>query len=233
MPSLKPDAIFFDYGNTLAADSDDRFGDIRSYAESAGLPELTRESFDRGWTAAEQFAAGYREAQGARRWKSDRFWYRFCRAFLEAAYGPDTGQLAEQMHRTQFFTNTLYPDTASTLQELRTRGYRLGVISNWDAPTLKDNFRRFGIDGFFDHILPSWEAEANKPHPEIFMTALRALDVTPERAVHVGDSFHCDVMGAFDMGITPVWVNPEGLPRPEPVPVREVKNLSDLLIIIA
>ena len=229
--NLHPEVIFFDYGNTLCADSDDRFGDIRRYLAGHGI-DLGAKAFAVGWDAAEAYAGSYRVVHGRRTRKRDRFWYHFCRAFLVSAIGDEAGELAEEMHATQFFTNTIYPDTISTLTELRARGYRLGVISNWDAPTLAAQFDRFGMAPFFEHILPSFEAEADKPDPHIFHTAMAALDAAPERAIHVGDSWGCDVEGARAVGITPVWVNEEGAPAPDGSDVLEIRTRADLLEIV-
>ena len=229
---LHPDVIFFDYGNTLASDSTERYSDIARYLVQHGL-SLDHESFERGWAAAERYAAEYRRNNGRRTWLKDRVWFTFCRTFLEHAFDETAGGLAEEMHAVQFFTNQLYPDTLSTLRELRLRGYRLGVISNWEAPTLHSQFDRFGMTGYFELILPSREAEASKPDPHIFRAALGAMNVGPDRAIHVGDSYDCDVIGARGVGITPVSLNREGSAAPDGEPVLQILALSDILDVVA
>lgn len=224
--------IFFDYGDTLVSDSPDRYRDVARYLAARGFA-LDREQFERGWSAAEAYAADYRRKNGHRTWLRDRFWFTFCRTFLENAFGRAAGELAEEMHAVQFFTNERYPDTLPTLQELCCRKYRLGVISNWEAPTLHSQFERFGMTRYFEHILPSREAEAGKPDPHIFEVALTRLDVKPERAVHVGDSFGCDVLGARGVGITSVWLNPLNTPAPDGIPVLQIRALSDILDLVA
>ena len=229
---VHPEVIFFDYGHTLAADTSDRYGDIRRYLAGKGI-ELEKDDFEKAWAAAEQFATEYRQQHGRRKWIRDRFWFQTCKTFLNALTGEDSAALAEEMHAVQFFTNTLYPDTIDTLRTLRERGYRLGVISNWDAPTLHSQFDRFGMTPYFDHILASWQAEADKPHPQIFATAMDALKVSPEKAIHIGDSWECDVMGAREVGITPVWVNESGAPVPDGSDVLQIRERRDLLEIVA
>lgn len=231
MPKLHPDVVFFDYGNTLASDSADRYRDIGRYLVEKGLT-LEGEQFTRGWDAAEAYAAEYRRTNGDRTWLKDRFWFNFCRIFLENAFDKEAGTLAEEMHAVQFFTNERYPDTLVTLDELRRRGYRLGVISNWEAPTLHGQFERFDMARHFQYILPSRDAEASKPHPHIFRTAMHALAVRPERAIHVGDSFHCDVLGARRVGITPIWVNPADAETPDGSAVLQIATLGDILEIV-
>jgi len=48
---------------------------------------------------------------------------------------------------------------------------------------------------------------AAKPHREIFLRGLAAVDASPERAVHVGDDYWADVVGAREIGIRPVLVD--------------------------
>ena len=61
---------------------------------------------------------------------------------------------------------------------------------------------------------------------------MAALNVAPECAVHVGDSWGCDVEGARSVGITPVWVNEEGAPTPDGSDVLEIRVRADLLEIV-
>ena len=228
---LCPDAIFFDYGDTLVQDTTDRYGDIRRYLLGRGI-DLGRAGYERGWAAAEAYAGAYRAAHGDRTRKEDRFWYTFCRTFLAGAVGPQAEPLAEDMHAVQFFTNEVYPDTISTLEELRRRGYRLGIISNWEAPTLPHLCDRFGLSPFFDLILPSCEAEASKPNPHIFHVALAALAVAPDHAIHIGDSFGSDIVGARRVGITPVWLSPDDARAPDSEPLLRIHTRRDVLDLV-
>lgn len=228
---LRPEAIFFDYGHTLVADSEHSFRDIAKFLSDRGI-EIDRETYDRGWKAAHVFSDDYKAQNGERKWLRDRYWYTFLREFLIHALGEDPGELADEMYATQFYENTIYPDTIDVLRELRKRGYKLGVISNWEAPTLYGQFDHFGMTQFFTHILPSREAEASKPHPHIFRVALHALGVEPENAIHVGDSYEADVIGARDMGITPVWINRFGTETPDGKQVLQIRTRTDLLDLV-
>ncbi len=231
MQTIRPNVIFFDYGNTLASDSDDRFSDVQQYLSERGIA-IDRTGFDRAWEAAEAYAGEYRMRNGFRHWKKDRFWYNFCRALLLPIIGDGAPELAEEMHATQFFTNEIYDDTIPVLAELHRRGYRLGVISNWEAPTLHSQFDRFGMTPYFDHILPSYEAEASKPDPVVFEVALEAMSVEPTDAIHVGDSWGCDIVGARGVGMQPVWINEDGIDIPDASMAIEIATRSDLLSVV-
>ena len=67
-----------------------------------------------------------------------------------------------------------------------------------------------------DAVIVSERAGVSKPDPRIFAIALEELDVRPEEAVMVGDSWKADIAGARAAGLRPVWFNPRRLPPPEP-----------------
>ena len=77
------------------------------------------------------------------------------------------------------------PGAVETLERLAART-RLAVVANWDS-SLHEHLDRLGLDRYFDAVVTSAEAGAAKPDPAIFLTALRRLDVEPDRALHVGD----------------------------------------------
>ena len=87
------------------------------------------------------------------------------------------------------------PGTRPMLAELKRRGLKLAVISNWDQrlPLLLE---RLDLADPFDTFAISAIVGVEKPHPRIFETALAALGVAAGEALHVGDSRLDDVEGA-------------------------------------
>jgi len=100
----------------------------------------------------------------------------------------------------------LYDDVITTLDELKTRGYRLGVISNWSW-NLRDRLRQVSLHDYFEVIIASAYAGCNKPHPAIFQQALQQMEAPAERSVHVGDVYEADVVGAQKVGMTAVLLD--------------------------
>ncbi|MCC7408013.1 MAG: HAD family hydrolase [Phycisphaeraceae bacterium] len=82
----------------------------------------------------------------------------------------------------------------------------------------------------FKRVVTSQCCRSYKPRPEVFRRALDILGVRPEEALHVGDSWRSDVLGAHACGIPVAWINRRGGPRPDDqVPVAyEVANLAEL-----
>lgn len=93
----------------------------------------------------------------------------------------------------------LFPETREVLTQLR-HFYRLGVISNFDG-RLRPILANLGLSDFFDPIIISSEAGADKPDPWIFQRALALTGVAPGEALHVGDEPGSDWQGAEAAGI--------------------------------
>jgi putative hydrolase of the HAD superfamily len=102
-----------------------------------------------------------------------------------------------------------YPDAPAALRGLRARGCRLVVVSNWDV-SLGGVLEATGIAGLLDGALSSAAVGAPKPAPAIFEAALALAGVAPERALHVGDSFAQDVLGARAAGLAAVLLSRPG-----------------------
>lgn len=93
-----------------------------------------------------------------------------------------------------------FEDVLPALEEFRSAGLKLGIVSNWDA-SIFPILRAFGLDGWFDAIAASGPLGVEKPHPGIFMAALGTLGVDPAEACHVGDDAVADLRGAKDLGM--------------------------------
>lgn len=117
----------------------------------------------------------------------------------------------------------LYPETLTVLDRLQKKGYRLAIISNWSwhLPELCD---ALNITGYFEKIFTSARIGYAKPHPQIFQRALQEMNITAEQAIHIGDSYSADVVGASEQGIKPLWlVRPEEFPLYEENPDRTIR----------
>jgi putative hydrolase of the HAD superfamily len=101
----------------------------------------------------------------------------------------------------------LYEDALPALDEMRRHGLRVGLVSNGQRD-LAEFAEHHGLD--VDVTVGSTAHGRIKPHPSIFETALAALDVEPDEAVMVGDSYTDDVEGARALGIRAILVDRDG-----------------------
>lgn len=98
----------------------------------------------------------------------------------------------------------VFPDVFPVLDELRSRGIRLGVVTNSSQPmSLRDHeLRQHGLLPYFpDCRLSAADVGFLKPHPRIFHCALERIGVAPAEAVFVGDNPIADVSGAQGVGM--------------------------------
>jgi len=101
----------------------------------------------------------------------------------------------------------LEDDAISTLEKLKSRGYRLGLISNTsDDLNVQGIVDRWALRPFFETILTSAALGIRKPDAHIFQIALDRFRVQPESAAMVGDTLEADVLGANQSGIYSIWI---------------------------
>jgi putative hydrolase of the HAD superfamily len=102
------------------------------------------------------------------------------------------------------------------LERLRATGLVLVCVSDWDV-SLAAQLERVGLGHLLAVIVSSAEVGAEKPDPAVFRAALERVGVTPQRALHVGDS-DADRAGAKAAGLAfepaPVATLPERLGIP-------------------
>jgi HAD superfamily hydrolase (TIGR01509 family) len=115
-------------------------------------------------------------------------------------------------HAESNLWEVVLPGVPEALVKLRALGLRTVVVSNANG-TLRAKLERLGLDGLVDHILDSDEVGVEKPDPRIFQLALEAARASAEAAVHVGDMYEVDVVGARAAGIRAVMVDPADLHR--------------------
>ncbi|WP_062370599.1 TIGR02253 family HAD-type hydrolase [Thermococcus guaymasensis] len=103
----------------------------------------------------------------------------------------------------------VYPDTVPTLEWLKEKGLKLGVVTSGPAyQRLK--LELTGLEGYFDAVVTRDDVGAIKPEPKIFLRALEELGVSPREAVMVGDSLRQDIYGGKNVGMKTVWIARDG-----------------------
>jgi len=140
----------------------------------------------------------------------EEIWIRFTQRIIEGMGGiGNTYAAACEMegawaHAHHF---ELYDDAIPTLDALRGRGLKLGLLSN-SARDLEEfvGHHRLTVDA----VLTSRSHGKTKPHETIFRRMLELLDVAAGEAVMVGDTIEDDVEGATAGRMRAVLVDREG-----------------------
>jgi putative hydrolase of the HAD superfamily len=92
----------------------------------------------------------------------------------------------------------IFEDVLPTLAELRAHGLKIGLVSN-TGRNLDEFVAHHGLG--VDAAVSSGAHGKTKPHPTIFLSALKRLVVEPADAVMIGDSIEDDVEGAKAVGM--------------------------------
>ena len=121
---------------------------------------------------------------------------------------------------------TLFSDVEGALAELRRRGYKLAIVSNWDSRLL-EICDMLGLSELMEFVVASAAVGVEKPDKRIFKIALAKAGIDAERAIHVGDDYTADVLGAKYAGVEAVYLDREGL-HPENGHVPTIRSLSEL-----
>ena len=118
----------------------------------------------------------------------------------------------------------VYEDVHGCLMTLKRSGYRLGIISNWDAG-LEDLIRDLGMLPYFDVVVSSASVGYRKPDSAIFEIALDRMGLPAHEAVHVGDLPEADGAAAA-VGMMPVIIDRNA--RYEACGFARLSSLTDL-----
>lgn len=100
-----------------------------------------------------------------------------------------------------------FPFTKPTLKKLKERGFKLGIISNWDK-SCRDVIDSNGLDKYFDYVVISSELGVSKPGRSIFENALKIADVSARQCIYVGDNYYDDVKGCSKVAMECILINP-------------------------
>src|SRR3990170_5047274 len=154
----------------------------------------------------------------------------FDTAVLARLGHPNLGQDAFRRIEDAFARRSawyVYPDVLPALDALNGAGIRLAVISNfvWGAPELIHDLE---LARHFDAVVISARVGFQKPNPGIFRHALKQMRVAPERALHVGDSYRADVLGARRLGINAVLI---ARGTGDPARLRDEHSDPDLVVL--
>ncbi|HUP85205.1 MAG TPA: HAD family hydrolase [Acidimicrobiales bacterium] len=127
------------------------------------------------------------------------------------------------------------PDAVPTLEALRVRGIRTGLLSNthWPRAFHEHFLERDGLAELLDERLYTCELSHMKPHPSVFTAALAALGVDDaSTAVFVGDRLHDDVFGGRSVGMRTVWRRNDFVPRYDVEPDAAIDALHELVEVV-
>ena len=139
--------------------------------------------------------------------------------------------MAERYSTVRLDNMYVLPGAHSTLDLLRSKGYRLALLTNGDGETQRYKIERFDLGRYFDTILIEGELGFGKPDLRMYRLALSTLGLKPEQTCMIGDNLNWDVEAPQELGIRAIWIDRKGTGLPigsNVVPHRIIRNISEV-----
>jgi putative hydrolase of the HAD superfamily len=204
-PGLTLEAVLFDVDFTLAKPGPDLGPEgYRRLGERYGLV-LDPSRYEQARAAAIDSLERHPELM-----HDDEIWIAFTERIIRGMGGEAAGAhecAVEMTSAWELHENfDLYEDTLPVLDELRSAGLKLGLVSN-TGRDLEEFVRhhRLNVDAALGSRAHGW----TKPHETIFRAVLELLEVEPAAAAMVGDSIEDDVEGARSLGMRAILLDRE------------------------
>ena len=237
MPSSQIKVVFFDAAGTLFHVKGS-VGDVYlRYAVKYGVPR----SPDVVTKVNQAFKDAFRQApppvfaveQPEKLKQCERLWWFdivhavFYRVGMFEGFDDYFEKVYEAFSRAEAWD--VYPEVPEVLEQLRSQGYELGVISNFDTRFF-EIIRALRLEHFFDSITISSIAGSAKPSPQIFRRALDQHVVEPEEAMHVGDDPKEDFAGATNARLAGVLLDRDGVGMDDTIPcIADLRGVYNFL----
>ena len=156
-------------------------------------------------------------------------------------YGIDDPAKVHEMVQTYLTDNLaqhddeirIFDGAKDTLDQLKTRGIVLGIVTSKPVSTATRGLDLFGLTAHFSVIVGCDSVTEHKPHPAPVLYALNALGMNACDTIFIGDSTH-DIHAGNRAGVATAGVlwGPyprEALAAAEPtVLLEEFKDINDL-----
>jgi putative hydrolase of the HAD superfamily len=130
----------------------------------------------------------------------------------------------------------LVPNGERTLNELKARGIKLGLLTNGEAESQRAKVERLSLTAYFPVCLIEGEIGFGKPDSRIFQLALNSMHAQAAETWMLGDRLEFDIIGAQNMGMTGIWCDYQrkGLPLDSAIiPDATINDISELINLIA
>jgi 2-haloacid dehalogenase len=122
-----------------------------------------------------------------------------------------------------------FPEVRASLEEARSRGWKLAILSNTDRDYIDASMERIGVP--FELAIVASEIGSYKPAHRHWEEFFARTGADRGGHVHVGASLFHDIAPARELELRSIWINrlgEEAKPRPD-VELRSLNGFSDAL----
>jgi 2-haloacid dehalogenase len=118
-----------------------------------------------------------------------------------------------------------FPEVRPALEDARSRGWKLAILSNTDRDFIDASMTRIGVP--FELAIVASEIGSYKPGHLHWSRFFEETGAARETHVHVAQSHFHDIAPANELGLRSIWINRYGERHDSP-PTRELYDLSRL-----
>ncbi len=129
----------------------------------------------------------------------------FAGQHVDSVTDVDAQALQDRFDADRIDAFEFYPGIAEFLTQAR-KLFTLVVITNGPEFSQIPKVKAVKLADYVDHIIIGGQEPEQKPSPSIFEKALRLAGCAAHEVLHVGDSLAADIVGAYNSGITSVWI---------------------------
>jgi len=137
---------------------------------------------------------------------------------------------AIEMLLAQYQHLDAFPENLAVLQQLKSQGIPIGILSNGDAAMLQAAVHSAGFDGLLDHVISVDPIRKYKTHPDTYALGEQATGLKAQDMVFVSSNAW-DALGATWYGYQTLWVNRYHLPFEE-LGTQPTRTGSDLRAVL-
>jgi HAD superfamily hydrolase (TIGR01549 family) len=216
------EAVLFDLGGTLV--------------KTAEIPHVMKKILEhrRINRSLNEISSAWKEAEKELNFRDlatllDEFWIQWNIHILsKLQINSNTRTLAEFIatHWWDYCSVTLYPDAEKMLPLLKTRDYKMGVITNGLQSDVNEILPKVNLQTFFDIVVVIDTLRKMKPDAEVFVYALERLQIGTSNTIFIGDEIDADYRGAQGAGLTAYLIDREG--KVHDKSLNKISSLEDL-----
>lgn len=182
-------AVIFDLDDTLYSEKEYVRSGYRAIAEHFPMVERMEEKL---WAAFQEKKPAIDEVLSS-----------------EGLFTEETKQLCLSVYRSHEPDIHFYEGARELLLELRSRGYRIGIITDGRPEGQRAKIRALHLEELVDHIIVTDELGGvayRKPNSAAFVRMKGSLGIAYDRMCYVGDNIQKDFIAPEALGMRCIWV---------------------------
>lgn len=234
---LNENAMNFNYKN-LFFDFDDTLWDIHANGREAMKETYELYGLKNNFSSFEEFYDVHYMPKNHELWekyrlgiiqKSELVLQRFLYPLRQGGIDDETYALkmSDDFLEATTTKTKLIPYAKEILEYLYPR-YRMFILSNGFTEVQYKKLERSNLSRYFEKVILSEDAKANKPSPEIFDYALKNTNSRRKESIMIGDSWEADIVGAKNSRIDQIFLDHENKQETEFQPTYVIKSLKEI-----